>query len=305
MLNPVWLNTFKTLIETGHFTRTAEKLFMTQPGVSQHIQKLEEACGHKLLQRFNKSFEITEQGRMVYQYARQLEQGEATLLDRLNFHDPYTGQYRIACSGALALFLYPRLLEIQQQHPRLVIHLESAPNHAILKGIQAGEIDIGLVASIPNKSLFDAEQLCDDPLCLALPKENTFQSAPCQTLMKLGLIRHPDVDHYLSLYLADISQSVISSLKQEDIPVSGYINQINQILIPVSRGLGFTVLPQFAVESFSDAAKLDIIKSDQSASETLYLVKKHSRKLPERFHMINHQVKSFLTHYDEYREPYQ
>ena len=32
MLNPVWLHTFKTLIEVGHFTQTAEKLFMTQPG---------------------------------------------------------------------------------------------------------------------------------------------------------------------------------------------------------------------------------------------------------------------------------
>ncbi|MFT6927030.1 MAG: DNA-binding transcriptional LysR family regulator [Psychromonas sp.] len=38
MLKPFWLNTFKTLIEVGHFTQTAEKLNMTQPGVSQHIK---------------------------------------------------------------------------------------------------------------------------------------------------------------------------------------------------------------------------------------------------------------------------
>ena len=50
MLNPVWLKTFVTLIETGHFTKTAEKLFMTQPGVSQHIAKLEQASKY-LLQR--------------------------------------------------------------------------------------------------------------------------------------------------------------------------------------------------------------------------------------------------------------
>jgi DNA-binding transcriptional LysR family regulator len=45
MLNPNWLKTFVTLIDTGHFTKTAEKLFMTQPGVSQHINKLENSCG--------------------------------------------------------------------------------------------------------------------------------------------------------------------------------------------------------------------------------------------------------------------
>ncbi|ABZ77187.1 transcriptional regulator, LysR family [Shewanella halifaxensis HAW-EB4] len=42
---------------------------MTQPGVSQQIQKLEQACGHSLITRLNKQFEITEQGQQVYQCA--------------------------------------------------------------------------------------------------------------------------------------------------------------------------------------------------------------------------------------------
>jgi DNA-binding transcriptional LysR family regulator len=67
MLNPLWLHTFKTLIEVGHFTQTAEKLYMTQPGVSQHIKKLESACGYALIKREKKSFELTEQGQRVYE----------------------------------------------------------------------------------------------------------------------------------------------------------------------------------------------------------------------------------------------
>ncbi|TMN84121.1 LysR family transcriptional regulator, partial [Pseudoalteromonas phenolica] len=42
MINPTWLNTFCTLVEVNHFTQTAERLFMTQSGVSQHIKKLEQ-----------------------------------------------------------------------------------------------------------------------------------------------------------------------------------------------------------------------------------------------------------------------
>ena len=42
MINVTWLRTFCTLAEVGHFTRTAERLYMTQSGVSQHIRKLEE-----------------------------------------------------------------------------------------------------------------------------------------------------------------------------------------------------------------------------------------------------------------------
>ncbi|MGL5799515.1 MAG: helix-turn-helix domain-containing protein, partial [Plesiomonas sp.] len=37
MINPIWLKTFISLVDTGNFSRTAEKLNMTQPGVSQHI----------------------------------------------------------------------------------------------------------------------------------------------------------------------------------------------------------------------------------------------------------------------------
>ncbi|KZX75938.1 hypothetical protein A3715_13940 [Oleiphilus sp. HI0009] len=81
MLNPTWLKTFITLVDTGHFTQTAEKLFMTQPGVSQHVNKLEEACGHDLIKRNNKSFAITEQGRLVYRFAKQRMSDERSLFE--------------------------------------------------------------------------------------------------------------------------------------------------------------------------------------------------------------------------------
>lgn len=54
MLNPTWLNTLVTLVDMGHFKKTAKKLFLTQPGVSQHISKLEKACGHSLIRREKK-----------------------------------------------------------------------------------------------------------------------------------------------------------------------------------------------------------------------------------------------------------
>ena len=55
MLNPIWLETFVTLVDTGHFTQTAEKLFMTQPGVNQHIRMLEVESGYSLISRDKKA----------------------------------------------------------------------------------------------------------------------------------------------------------------------------------------------------------------------------------------------------------
>ena len=62
VINSQWLRTFITLVELKHYSQTADKLCMTQPGVSQHIKKLEAQMGARLLNRIGKKFELTEAG---------------------------------------------------------------------------------------------------------------------------------------------------------------------------------------------------------------------------------------------------
>jgi DNA-binding transcriptional LysR family regulator len=286
MLNPQWLNTFVTLIDTGHFTKTAEKLFMTQPGVSQHINKLEAACGYMLIRRAKKSFDLTEQGRLVYQYAKKLMNDEQQLLEKLAFDEPYAGQCNLACSGALALMLYPKFLEIQKQHPQLVIQLKAAPNQQILEEVRTGTVDLGIVTDVPKNHGFDIQKIGQEQLCLVLPNNTTISPQKENFLETLGLINHPDAEHYLSLYFAQSQELSWSSVSIEHIPVSGYINQISQILEPVAKGLGFTVLPKSAVDSFKDAHRIKIFKAQEPVIETLYRVKKQHRVLPARFTSI-------------------
>jgi DNA-binding transcriptional LysR family regulator len=286
MLNPNWLHTFCMLVETGHFTRTAEKLFMTQPGVSQHIRKLEQACGHALIRRENKSFELTEQGRLMYEYALDLRKGETRLLEKLSFDDPYSGVCRLACSGSLALLLYPALLDLQCQHPRLVPEVEAAPNQRILADVQQGKADIGIVTDVVNRALYEVQQVGSEPLCLILPGEFQGRSVDGDLLCEIGLIRHPDAEHYLSLYLQGCGDSALSRLDPRVIPQSGYVNQLSQILLPVVRGLGFTVLPQSALLAFSSPEQLFLHQPLHPVNEPRYLVTKRQRELPARFKQV-------------------
>lgn len=296
MINANWLNTFVTLVDTGHFTKTAEKLFMTQPGVSQHINKLEKACRHPLIQRDKKRFELTEQGRLVYQYAKALNESEQKLLENLAFDNPYAGKCTIACSGALALLLYPELLERQVKHQELRVNLKAAPNHQILAEIQTGQIDVGIVTHLPDPSLFDIEAIGVEQLCLVLPKsEKPGESLDADALMKLGLINHPDAKHYLSIYFGQNQDTNFKGLNITDIPETGYVNQISQILEPVARGLGFTILPKSAVDSFISVNKLEIYQSQKPVLEKLYKVTKRNRQLPARFDVISEVLANLLS----------
>ncbi|MDO6447488.1 LysR family transcriptional regulator [Colwellia sp. 1_MG-2023] len=294
MINPRWLKTFVTLIETGNFTRTAEKLFMTQPGVSQHISKLEKTCGYTLIKRGKKNFELTEQGRMVYHYANESAKNELALLEKLSFDDPYSGCCSLACSGALALTLYPKLLALQAKYPLLTIQLKAAPNHIILTEIQQGLIDYGLVTDVPNKKLFDALEVGQEELCLVLPKAVEIQGDIGNTLKNIGLIAHPDAEHYLSLYFLQSQEVSLHQLEFNDIPNAGAINQINQILQPVAKGLGFTVLPKSAVESFENKALITIFKPAKPVIEALYRVQKKGRELPKRYNTLHNFLQTMM-----------
>ncbi|WP_017444001.1 LysR family transcriptional regulator [Gayadomonas joobiniege] len=295
MINPVWLNTFKTLVETGSFTKAAEKLFMTQPGVSQHVQKLELACKHLLLKRINKSFELTEQGELVYQYAIQAAQNEATFLDTLNENKEYKGVCRLGCSGALALVLYPQLLRLQQKHPELVIHLEAAPNRNILTAIKSSVLDLAVVTNYPENGQFYAEAVGEEVLSLIVPKTTHRFKSPIQQLNQLGLIRHPDVDHYLSLYFTHSGVKELVDKNTESFKTAGYVNQINQILAPVAAGLGFTVLPKSTLKNFAERERLAVFEAPNAVTEPLFLVRKRHRQMPKRFETISTLIRQSLT----------
>ncbi|MGF1742706.1 LysR family transcriptional regulator [Vibrio profundum] len=292
MLNPIWLNTFKTLVKIGHFTQTAERLHMTQPGVSQHLKKLEQACGHTLVQRDKKTVELTEQGRLMYHFALQRSQEEARLMERLNFDSPYSGECRLACSGSLAMRLYPKLLPLQQQHSELRIHLEVAPNQTILNAVQAEQIDLGIVTHISSLGLYRGRELGQEPLRLVLPKYLQHQTVTPELLEQCGLIDHPDAQHYFSLYLDLCGDAKLAQLRFEQLPRTGYINQLSQILLPVAQGLGFTVLPESAIQNFALRSKLHVVEEHQAVMETLFLIHKRGRELPARYATLTEQLLS-------------
>ncbi|NLS14403.1 LysR family transcriptional regulator [Vibrio sp. SM6] len=294
MLNTLWLKTFKTLIDLGHFTQTAEKLHMTQPGVSQHLKKLEQACGAVLLKRDKKQFELTEQGRLVYQYANELANRETRLIESLHFDNPDEGHCSIACSGAIALRLYPLLIELQKTRPNLAVHLEAAPSHKVINDVQSGEIDLGIVTYAPNGNVFDVTLIGKEALCLVLPVTYANREITPELLLQCGLIDHPDAKHYLSLYFERCGVKRFAEMDLEKIKVSGYVNQLSQILLPVEQGIGFTVLPQSAILAYPATERLYIANLGRHVSESLYLIAKRNRRLPVRYALIEQVLQTSL-----------
>ena len=337
MINPIWLDTFITLVETGNFTRTAEQRFMTQPGVSQHLKKLEEACQCELVVRLGKGIQLTEQGQRVYHYAKEQQEKEQDFIASLKFDAPFEGKCVVACSGAIAQRIYPALLALQKQHSALNIHVEVAPRRTILSGIANNTLELGIVTNQPESEDIHSEYLGEEALGLILPrslpdalaaqvpglsenaqgfisdsdsdsdsvakvasvsgkaKSKTDDGRTLKGVIKhLGLINHPDAMHYLQRYFNDCGEAELANVNPNKLPHAGYINQLSQILLPVSEGLGYTVLPTSTLDFVSFADKLTVYKAKNEVTEPLYSVQTPHSALPARYQAVKQAITQVL-----------
>ncbi len=335
MINPIWLDTFITLVETGNFTRTAEQRFMTQPGVSQHLKKLEEACQCELVIRLGKGIQLTEQGQRVYHYAKEQQEKEQDFIASLKFDAPFEGKCVVACSGAIAQRIYPALLALQKQHSALSIHVEVAPRRTILSGISNNSLELGIVTNQPESEDIHSEYLGEEALGLILPRslpdklvkpligssEKTqgsgsgadakivslsereqSETGDANTLKDvinhLGLINHPDAMHYLQRYFNDCGEPELANINPSKLPHTGYINQLSQILLPVSEGLGYTVLPTSTLDFVNFADKLTIYRTQYEVTERLYCVQSRHSSPPARYAIVKKAIARVLSHHN-------
>ena len=289
MINPIWLRTFVTLANTQHFTRTAELLFMTQSGVSQHIKKLEQQLEISLIERHHHAFELTEAGQRLLLTASDLVEQLESLPQWISEDPDDRGEVRVMSPGSVGLKLYDALLTLQMDVPDLVIDYRFAPNADIEARVTDKQGDIGLMTQAPVTEGLQFTQLSEEHLLLITPP--MAHDIDFSTLQGLGFIDHPDGYHHGNLLL---SQNFSEFSHMSEFKKRGFSNQINLILEPVKRGLGFTVLPEFAVEQSQGGESFNIHRLPQPVAEPIYCVTRKGPQLPSRISRVMRHIERSL-----------
>lgn len=128
-------------------TKAAAQLFVAQPALSQCVRKLEKELGITLFLRTVTGVCPTAEGECFLRFV------EKTLAERTNFEKELVdlsqsegGTIRLGFSGAQAAFVLPHFLtNFRVQHPSIELQLVEASSDTIEKGIEAGEIDVGIL----------------------------------------------------------------------------------------------------------------------------------------------------------------
>ncbi|MBD1551186.1 LysR family transcriptional regulator [Pseudomonas typographi] len=266
MVNPQWLTSFATVAELGNFTRSAERLGLTQAAVSQHIKHLEAQFGPLLVRR-PRHVEMTPAGLALLDYAAEVDRAARAFQARLCGADEQQGDISLVSPGSIGLALYPLLLHYQQRHPGLVIRHRFAPDGEVLNAVLSNHFELGLLTFKPDDARIAARHFGEEPLELVLPAGVRYEG--WETLQRLGFIDHPDGQ---AMAMRLFSRRYPGQPGLRALPVRGFTNQVGLILEPVARGLGFTVLPRFARQAFAQQGALQLVECGNPVVDTLWLI---------------------------------
>lgn len=160
------LITFVTLAEVKSFTKTAEKLLMSQPNVSLHIKNLEEEFQTKLFHRSPRFLKITESGELLLERAKQMikiyEQAKEEILDLQN---AVRGRMKIGASFTIGEYVLPRLLSnLRRRYEDLEPDVIIGNTEEIVRAVRLLEVDIGLIEGRTTDEELHAVPFMEDEL---------------------------------------------------------------------------------------------------------------------------------------------
>jgi DNA-binding transcriptional LysR family regulator len=147
MLSLYKLEIFATAVQAGSFSRAAERLYLTQSAISQHIQDLERGLGTKLFNRGRRGVTLTASGESLYDYTRQIlrlvAEAESVVTNVENLAE---GQVNVGATPGVSAYLLPGWLHrFQAQYPQFTVSMTTGVTAEVVNAVLAERSVIGFV----------------------------------------------------------------------------------------------------------------------------------------------------------------
>ena len=176
------LRQFAVLAEECHFGRAAARLAMTQPPLTQAIQRLEAALGARLFERSQRRVALSPAGEVLLPLARKLLEGADALAPAVRAAAAgLSGQLRLAFVSSVTYGPLPAWLSgFRAAYPDVALSLREATLDVQLELFASGEIDAGFVLHAPGAVPpgFEHVRVIDEALVMALPQAHPAWKSP-------------------------------------------------------------------------------------------------------------------------------
>jgi DNA-binding transcriptional LysR family regulator len=241
------LITLCAVIDRGSFSAAAEALGISQPAVSSQIRSLEERLGERLLDRSGRGVRVTEAGRVVERYARQVMALEDALERELGDVDGrIAGRLELGSSTGPGEVLLPGVLgRFRQAHPDVTVSLVVHDSRTICDMVLEGVLDLGIVGAVREQRGLTFTPFLRDELVVITPPSHPLAAASAISLHDLAATEL--ISQQAGSGVRDTLEAAFRAAGLPIVRSSMELGLQQSVKAAVLEGLGVTVISRGAV----------------------------------------------------------
>ena len=245
MLDVRLLKCFSVVAEELHFGRAAERLYMTQPPLSQNIRKLEAELDVPLLVRNTRSVRLTAAGEELKRRIGIIEREmAATRVAVSRVHRGEQGHLNIGITPSAAYSAFPSCLyAFRQAYPDVIVEVAEMNSSEMPDALRGGRLDMALMRPAFADADLNAERVLAEPLVFAVRKDHCLvdrfpEGIPLSQALSSPLIGYARRDSH---YFNEILQRMVRIAGVEANTVQE--SMIPTVLALVEAGIAAAIVP--------------------------------------------------------------
>jgi DNA-binding transcriptional LysR family regulator len=252
---------FKEIAATRSMSKGAAHLGVSQSAASQHVQEVERRLGLVLFDRSKRPLELTDAGKIYYDFCRDIVRREEELgLDLEAMKCQVEGTLRVASIYSIGLSEMSRLQEqYTTRYPTSQLHVEYMRPEKVYEAVLSDAADLGLVSYPEASKDITAIHWRDEEMQVAVPPSHPFASrhevypADLRGETFIGFDEDLSIRRELDRFLK--AQGV-------ELNVALHFDNIHTIKEAVALGTGISILPGRTMQAEIAQGSLVAVKLD-------------------------------------------
>lgn len=169
---------FLAVAEELHFRKAAERLYISQPGLSRQIKQMEDDLGIKLFERNNRKVNLTKVGLYLQtELSRKLKNLDHIFIHAKLLQEGKNGILNLGYVGSAMHKIIPDLLlKFKKDHPNVLFNLKEMDNKKQIENLFLQNIDVSFTRLERVSRDLNILQVLKEPFCLVLPKDYPIDS---------------------------------------------------------------------------------------------------------------------------------
>ena len=297
MLNINHVKTFVKVINVGSLSAAAEKLGLTQPAVTLHIQSLEDYFGVTLLNRKGRALEITGPGKILYDQGTTMltmyEDCENSILQQIN---QLKRKILVGAGPIMTDYVIPHIIALfRQSRPGIEIIVDSSETNLIVKGVLDHTYDLGFVGYPVKNNKIRNEEWVKDELLVIVPANHLFtarKEITAAELLSEEFVWRKEFTGIRMFFEQALKKAGLSPPSKPYLEVSSTLS----VLTSVQAGLGVSLISRWVAEKYIEMGMIaNVPVKDLDLTRHLYMVTHELKRLTP-------VVEEFIAAAKAYRE---